>query len=171
MRPSNTPAPRWEEMLVASDGAPFSRSTISPLCQQCAFAAVIGSPYAHASRREMAPQVPLASMNLSRRAGRSTHKRQRTRALPTTPLADWTSLTQCRKNPPARPLTGHGPPRARKSQHDVQLALSVPLSLQAPPLPNFTVDPVRESIKHRPASAPTRRGHGVKERYQANDVH
>jgi hypothetical protein len=28
---------------------------------------------------------------------------------------------------------------------------------RAPPLPIYTVDPVRESIKHRPASAPTRR--------------
>jgi hypothetical protein len=31
--PSNTPVPKWKEML-ATDGAPFSRSLISPLHQE-----------------------------------------------------------------------------------------------------------------------------------------
>src|SRR5947208_16920609 len=46
MMPSNTPVPRWKEIL-ASDGAPFSRFLTSPLCQQWTLACVISNPTAH----------------------------------------------------------------------------------------------------------------------------
>src|SRR5882672_10189289 len=57
MMPSNTPVPKWKEML-ATDGAPFSRSLICPLHHEYVLTCVMLGPVSSACTGKSLPRIP-----------------------------------------------------------------------------------------------------------------